>query len=149
PRLRTDLRGQDRLPPLPPPAHAGRGPAPPRPPGPAAGPTTLLCVPLVVQERALGVLGIDSARFSERRPPRPQDLDLIQAFASQAAVAIENARLMEVAVRGTRRERLLNAITDAVRESMDVGDILTRAVERLGTSMEVSRCIALLPQENG
>jgi sigma-B regulation protein RsbU (phosphoserine phosphatase) len=110
---------------------------------------TMLCVPLVVQERALGVLGIDSARFSERRPPRPQDLDLIQAFASQAAVAIENARLMEAAVRGTRRERLLNAITDAVRESMAVGDILGRAVERLGSSMEVSRCVALLPQENG
>src|SRR5207253_6006759 len=47
PVFRADLRGQDRVPPLPPPAHAGRGPAPPRPPGPAAGPTTLLCVPLV------------------------------------------------------------------------------------------------------
>lgn len=107
---------------------------------------TMLCVPLIVQERALGVLGIDSTRFSPRRPPRPQDLDLIQAFAAQAAVAIENARLMAAAV---HREKLLNAITDAVREPLDVGGILQRAVERLGPALAVSRCVALLPQGNG
>src|SRR5207249_4835968 len=84
-----------------------------------AGLDALLGVPLVVQDRALGVLVIDSARFSGRRPPRPQDLDLIQAFASQAAVAIENARLVGGAVRRTRRERLLNEIMGAVREPTD------------------------------
>src|SRR5260370_461396 len=118
-------------------------------PSPLTPGMTLLCVPLVVGDRALGVLGIDSARFSARRPPRPQDLDLIQAFASQAAVAIENARLMEAAVRRSRRERLLNEILDAVREPIGVAEILSRAVERLGAALEVSRCVALLPQENG
>ncbi len=117
--------------------------------GPPAALETMLCVPLLVQKRVLGVLGIDSTRFSAQRPPRQQDLDLIQAFASQAAVAMENARLMGAAVRHTRQERLLNEITDAVRESMDVGAILDRAVERLGAALEVSRCIALLPEKHG
>jgi sigma-B regulation protein RsbU (phosphoserine phosphatase) len=116
---------------------------------PGDGPQTMLCVPLVVQERALGVLGLDSNRFSAQRPPRPQDLDLIQAFASQAAVAIENARHIDSAVRRTRRERLLNEITDAVREPLGVEDILDRAVERLGAALEVSRCVALLPVNDG
>ena len=40
-------------------------------------------------------------------------------------------------------------IVDCVREPLDVGDILNRAVERLGATLEVSRCVALLPQENG
>src|SRR5207253_3567482 len=74
---------------------------------------------------------------------------LIQAFASQAAVAIENARHVDAAVRRSRRERLLNEIMDTVREPTEVGEILSRAVERLGQALEVSRCVALLPQENG
>jgi sigma-B regulation protein RsbU (phosphoserine phosphatase) len=102
-----------------------------------------------VQDRALGVLVIDSPRFSARRPPRPQDLDLIQAFASQAAVAIENARHVGAAVRRSRRERLLNEIMDSVREPTEVGEILGRAVERLGLALEVSRCVALLSKEEG
>ena len=59
----------------------------------------------------------------QRRPPRPQDLDLIQAFASQAAVAIENARHVDAAVRRSRRERLLNEIMDTVREPTEVGEM--------------------------
>ncbi|HID89920.1 MAG TPA: adenylate/guanylate cyclase domain-containing protein [Anaerolineae bacterium] len=54
---------------------------------------SILCVPLRVRERVTGVIYADSrirtGLFSE------QDLALLSAFADQAAIAIENARLFE------------------------------------------------------
>ncbi len=50
-------------------------------------------VPLVVEGGAIGVLGVD--RKHSRRPLEPATLELLQHFAAQAAVAIENARLYE------------------------------------------------------
>jgi PAS domain S-box-containing protein len=52
---------------------------------------TIICAPLRLGERTIGVIYADSQKrvntFSERK------LDLLRLFASQAAVAIENARL--------------------------------------------------------
>jgi len=50
-------------------------------------------VPLVVQGRAIGVLGVDSKR--SRRPLHPEMHHLLQLFAGQAALAIEHGRLYE------------------------------------------------------
>jgi signal transduction histidine kinase len=50
-------------------------------------------VPLVVQGRAIGVLGVD--RKHSRRPFEPAALALLQLFAGQAALAIEHGRLYE------------------------------------------------------
>ncbi len=50
-------------------------------------------VPLVVDGWAIGVLGVD--RKHSRRPLEPATLELLQHFAAQAAIAIENARLYE------------------------------------------------------
>ncbi|OPX34675.1 sigma-54-dependent Fis family transcriptional regulator [candidate division KSB1 bacterium 4484_188] len=53
---------------------------------------SIACVPLLLRGEMLGVIYIDSrgqkARFSR------QSLDFLQAFANQAAIALENARLM-------------------------------------------------------
>jgi PAS domain S-box-containing protein len=50
-------------------------------------------LPLVVQGRAIGVLGVD--RKHSRQPLDAVTLELLQLFASQAAVAIEHGRLYE------------------------------------------------------
>ncbi len=53
---------------------------------------SIACVPLVLKGEMLGVIYIDSrgekARFSR------QSLEFLQAFANQAAIALENARLL-------------------------------------------------------
>lgn len=54
-------------------------------------------LPLVVQGLAIGVLGAD--RKHSRRPFEAATLDLLQPFATQAALAIEQARLYERATR--------------------------------------------------
>ncbi len=55
--------------------------------------TSLLCVPLVNKEEVIGVVMVLNHR--EGRPFNEDDLKTFQAFAVQAAVAIDNARLYE------------------------------------------------------
>lgn len=54
---------------------------------------SIACVPLLLRGKLLGVIYIDSrqqtARFNQ------QSLDFLSAFANQAAIALENARLVE------------------------------------------------------
>lgn len=74
--------------------------------------TSILCVPLKVKGKLIGVIYADNkikeAQFSER------ERQLISAFANQAAVALENARLFE-SVR-----RTLNEVTDLKNFMEDV-----------------------------
>lgn len=56
---------------------------------------SMLCVPVTLKERIIGVIVLENkttGMFDE------SDIGLIQAFASQAAVTIENARLYKLAV---------------------------------------------------
>jgi Nif-specific regulatory protein len=52
---------------------------------------TALCVPLTLEEKVIGVIYTDSGRMSDKF--KMEDMPIISAFASQAAIAIENARL--------------------------------------------------------
>jgi sigma-B regulation protein RsbU (phosphoserine phosphatase) len=66
---------------------------------------SVLCVPLKNRDQISGVLYVDSrirtSLFSQA------DLDLLTAIASSAAIAIENARLYQVAIERGRLEREL------------------------------------------
>ncbi len=69
------------------------------------GVRAILCVPLELKGRVEGVIYVDSRLqtgvFS------PEDLDMLQGIAASAAIAIENARLYQVAVEKGRMEREL------------------------------------------
>ena len=70
--------------------------------------TTVFAVPLVYENTAIGVLGLDSPRFSADAPPTSQDIARLQAVAAQAAVGIRNARThAEVEQDRARLRRLL------------------------------------------
>jgi|GEM_PF-1511628 len=66
---------------------------------------TIICAPLRLGERTIGVIYADSqtrvSTFNERK------LDLLRLFASQAAVAIENARLYRESQRSEEKYRTL------------------------------------------
>jgi sigma-B regulation protein RsbU (phosphoserine phosphatase) len=65
----------------------------------------ILCVPLTFKDQLLGVIYVDNRMhvgiFTQA------DLELLRAIASSAAIAIENARLYQVAVEKGRMEREL------------------------------------------
>jgi sigma-B regulation protein RsbU (phosphoserine phosphatase) len=66
---------------------------------------SILCVPLRIKDRVLGAVYVDNRLhigiFAEA------DLDLLTSIASSAAIAVENARLYQVAVEKGRMEREL------------------------------------------
>jgi sigma-B regulation protein RsbU (phosphoserine phosphatase) len=66
---------------------------------------SILCVPLAVQGRLQGVIYVDNRLQSGVFTSA--DLDLLAAIASTAAIAVENARLYQVAVEKGRLEREL------------------------------------------
>jgi signal transduction histidine kinase len=84
---------------------------------------SILCVPLQVKTRTIGVLYVDNrvrvAHFM------PDDLTLLTAFANQAAVAIENARLFEhVCVLDRLKGDFLESVSHELRSpltSLNVG----------------------------
>ena len=65
----------------------------------------ILCVPLEVKGKVVGVVYVDSRIQSGVFSP--DDLDLLAGIASSAAIAIDNARLYQVAVEKGRMEREL------------------------------------------
>lgn len=80
-----------------------------------AGLRAILCAPMLVQNRLIGVVYVDtsmrSGNFTEA------DLHLLNAVAGQSGVAIENARLYKVAVEKGRLERELQMARE-IQESL-------------------------------
>jgi signal transduction histidine kinase len=59
----------------------------------------ILCVPLLAQSEVIGVIYLDSRRPLPHAAP---DLDLLEALAGLAAIAIQNSRLVEERLRAER-----------------------------------------------
>ncbi|MEK7206214.1 MAG: GAF domain-containing protein, partial [candidate division NC10 bacterium] len=100
-------------------------------------------LPLVVQGRSIGVMGAD--RKHTRRPLEPALLPLLQLFAGQAAIAIENSRLFEQVQDGRERLRTLShqlvEIQEAERQHIarELHDEIGQALTGLKLSLEMSK----------
>ncbi len=108
---------------------------------------SILCVPLQVKNRTIGVLYVDNrVRIGHFTP---EDLSLLTAFANQAAVAIENARLFEhVCVLDRLKGDFLESVSHELRSpltSLTLGLELARETaqgadaELLETAVESAR----------
>ncbi|HLU09929.1 MAG TPA: GAF domain-containing SpoIIE family protein phosphatase [Oceanobacillus sp.] len=80
-----------------------------------AGLRAILCAPMLVQDRLIGVVYVDTAMRSGNFTDA--DLQLLNAVAGQAGVAIENARLYKVAVEKGRLDRELQMARE-IQESL-------------------------------
>ncbi|MGE3840306.1 MAG: sigma 54-interacting transcriptional regulator [Vicinamibacterales bacterium] len=73
----------------------------------ASGLRSVFMLPLVFGGKSLGVLGLDSPRFTAEHPPTSDDRGRLEALAAQAAVAVHNAWLYDASEREGRRLRAL------------------------------------------
>jgi GAF domain-containing protein len=78
----------------------------------------------------------------------PEQRGLIEAVATQAALALENARLVEESQSAAAREHIVADITSKVWSSITVDGILQTAIRELGRVLNVSEAtIELKPEE--
>ncbi len=64
-----------------------------------------IVVPMTLNSRVIGIINLESDKLNAYTP---DDLELLQAFAAQAAVSLERARLHEELLAGKRLEEQLN-----------------------------------------
>jgi signal transduction histidine kinase/CheY-like chemotaxis protein len=91
-----------------------------------AGDASVLAAPLQNKGKVLGALSI--ADRAGRRFTRAE-ADILQAFADQAVLAIENARLYEEARRRQREAEVVAELTQRMNASLDLQTTLARLVE--------------------
>ncbi len=82
-------------------------------------------LPLKIGQRVVGVMNVS---YETPRHFSEDDLHLLRMLGAQAAVAIENARLFEQAATERRHLRLLFDISKELNATLDVDEILARAI---------------------
>ncbi len=92
---------------------------------------SLVCVPLRFRNEILGIIYLDNRH--RRDAFRPHDLDLLQAFADQAAVAVKNAQLIEENVKRT------NELIEANRKTESFNEKLRRTVDERNAQLAMAR----------
>jgi GAF domain-containing protein/CheY-like chemotaxis protein/HPt (histidine-containing phosphotransfer) domain-containing protein len=93
----------------------------------------VLAVPMMLRDRVIGTLSVGDRIgrvFDE------EDVRLARAFADQAALALENARLYEVATRRAERMRALAEVERLISETLEPAAVARQVVESLRTLLE-------------
>jgi formate hydrogenlyase transcriptional activator len=71
----------------------------------SSGLQSVFTVPLVFEDTALGVLGLDSPLFSADTPPTPADISRLRAIGAIAAAGLRNAQTLEAVEQDRQRLR--------------------------------------------
>jgi GAF domain-containing protein/anti-sigma regulatory factor (Ser/Thr protein kinase) len=88
---------------------------------------TMLGVPLLRDREVTGVI---VARRREPRPFSPPEIALLEAFAHQAAIAIENVRLSTETAQALERQVAISRVLDAMSQATrDVTIVFRRIIE--------------------
>ena len=101
-------------------------------------------IPLILREQYIGQLQLVSATEWT-----PEQKSLVEAIASQAALALENARLVEESQSLAAREKTANEIIAKVWASTNMENILQTAVRELGRSLEATEVEIELLMDGG
>lgn len=114
-----------------------------------------VAVPLRVRGRVIGVLNVESARANSFNS---NDMQLLSVLATQAAVAVENARLHQAAQweiaqrthaeaalqRRNREMALLNSAVRTLVSSLDLDQVLSTILEEVRFLLDADACSAWL-----
>ncbi len=106
--------------------------------------TTVLEMPLKWREQILGVLAIADVR---ERTFNQDDVWLANLFATQAAIAIGNARLYEKVTERMREATVLHRVSNTLMRTLNLEQLLENILKALQRSLGYSHCAILLPDE--
>ncbi|HEY5982386.1 MAG TPA: GAF domain-containing protein [Anaerolineales bacterium] len=99
-------------------------------------------VPLSLRDQIIGEINLSS-----ESDWTPEQRNLVEAIATQASLALENARLVEATQSTAQREHLLAEITGKVWSSASREGILQTAIGELGRAMGAEHAVIQLSTE--
>ena len=91
-------------------------------------------VPLILRDQVIGNLTLET----KQEALTPEERAFIDSVTTQAALALENVRLLEETQRRAERERIAAHVSSRVWASNDMHSILRSALKELGDSLHVS-----------
>ncbi|GEM_PF-748453 len=112
-----------------------------------AGIQAQLTLPMIAGDRVVGCV-----LWMETRGPREfvsSDVRLAQTLATQAAIAIENARLFRQAQRQAREQTLLRRIAVGLTVMPDMESLLRQLAYETSQALEVDNAVIALRDETG
>jgi len=101
-------------------------------------------IPLALRDQVIGQLQLIGVTESN-----PEQRSLVEAIVTQAALALENARLVEESQSIAAREKLANEIISKVWASGSMESILQTAVRELGRSLEAAEVEIEISMDKG
>jgi GAF domain-containing protein/CheY-like chemotaxis protein len=93
----------------------------------ARGVTAVLTQPLLYRDRLIGVIGLDNETTG--RSFTAPDQEILSLFATQAAIAIENARLFEEIDRQRREAEVFSSLARSLNASLELDEVLQAVSE--------------------
>ncbi|HID92810.1 MAG TPA: GAF domain-containing protein [bacterium (Candidatus Stahlbacteria)] len=111
-------------------------------------PDDYLFIPLYGKDKkVVGLISVDDP--VDGRAPTKESLQPVEMFANQAAIAIENARLFEEEQQMIREISAINTIVTTVNESLDLEEILVKALDKVLEIMNMEAGAVYLLAEDG
>ncbi len=105
---------------------------------------SLLFAPIVKGPQVIGLLSVQSYEYTAYTE---RHLRVLEAIATQAATAIENARLFESSRRSVERLTTLQEISSVIASNLEMEKVLQSIVESSRQVLEVDRCAIYLGTE--
>lgn len=106
-----------------------------------------IAVPLIVGERVLGVLNVETMRAEPGALTKERltlaDAQLLSTFANQLVVAIENARLFQETQARLEQVRTLHAASQALNADLELDVVLARVAEQFINTLDLDFCTLL------
>jgi GAF domain-containing protein len=105
----------------------------------------ILSIPVQLHDETIGVLEISRNETTNKLDE--EALTVVRAIANRAALALENARLLEETTRRAGRERLVSDITTKIRSTNDPETMIQTALKELKQALGASK-VELATQAN-
>ena len=93
------------------------------------------------------VIGNVDVRSPDNRPWDQDELDIVAAIIERAALAMDNARLLEESQRLASKEAKIGEVTAKISSSINMRSVLQTAVEELGRALPGSDVVIQLQPE--
>lgn len=104
-----------------------------------------MAIPLMIGDTIIGTLNVDSFQVDAFTL---EDAQILQIFANHAAVAIQNARLLQEAQEQRQIAESLREVATVLTSSLDQETVLAKIIEQLGRVVDYDSAGVFLPQGN-